>query len=161
MKRHVISILTLAVLVFIAFGSVDNNQEGGAGNVDSTSTSSNEPPSTKEISDVTFNEIHRNFGAKGEYTRLKKEEEWKKLKGKCVEWEGKVEYVDKGWTEGIKVGYKHLDDTMTYDVLVEYPDSKKEKLLNLQKGKIYEYKGRLKNYGGVVTPITLEGVGCK
>lgn len=44
-----------------------------------------------------------------------------------------MEYVDKGLTGGIKVGYKHLDDIMTFDVLVKYPDSHKDKQLDLQK----------------------------
>ena len=109
---------------------------------------------------VTFEEIHELFGIDGRYsTDLQKEEAWKQYKGRCVEWTGELNHLSEGWFGGLTIGMKHLDTTLTYDVLIDAPSSLKNKLLRWHKGERYTYRGQLVAYGGAILAITVDW-GC-
>ena len=117
------------------------------------------PPSPQEISGITFGEVNQRFGLDSTWTDLRKEEEWKKYKGKCVEWVGELSYLDQGLFGGISIGFKHFPHTLTYDVLVLAPRSEKDRLMKLEQGILYKYKATLRDYG-VILPITADW-GCE
>ena len=98
-------------------------------------------------SGITFQEVNSKFGINSSLTDLQKREEWKKYKGKCVQWTGELAHLDEGMLGGIVVGFKHLSDTFTYDVYVTASSQMKDHLLTLSQGSWHEYKGRLKDYG--------------
>ena len=54
-----------------------------------------------KASSISFEEVDSKFGSDSSWTNLRKKEEWKKYKGKCVEWTGKLVYLDEGWGGGI------------------------------------------------------------
>ena len=68
--------------------------------------------------DITFREIHSRFGLDSPLTDLQKKTAWKTYKGKCIQWQGQLVHLDEGLLGGIVIGFKHLPDTFTYDVLV-------------------------------------------
>ncbi len=111
------------------------------------------------ISFISFEEVHEKFGTQGTLTDLQKDREWEKYAGKCVEWDGQLAHLDEGVFGGINIGFKHLQSTLTYDVLVSAPGSEKERLLSWRQGATYQYKARLKNYGGALLPISADW-GC-
>ena len=111
-----------------------------------------------KASSISFEEVDSKFGSDSSWTNLRKKEEWKKYKGKCVEWTGKLVYLDEGWM-GISLGFKHKDLTWTYDVLVSAPKSYKQHALTMEQGSFYNYKMRLDGYAGAILPITGD-LGC-
>ena len=115
--------------------------------------------SSQGVSKITFNEVHNKFSIESSLTDLQKDEEWKKYKGKCVEWRGQLEYLDQGFFGGISVGFKHRNETFTYDVLVSAPKSEKENLMKWRQGTKYTYKATLRDYPGAFMPITADW-GC-
>ncbi len=74
-----------------------------------------------EVDSVTFKEIDSQFSGDG-LTKLQKDEAWKKYKGKCIEWEAELAYLDEGFFGGLSIGFKHKPSTLTYDVLVSVTD---------------------------------------
>ena len=100
------------------------------------------------------------FSPESKWTDLRKKEEWKKYKGKCVVWEGELAYLEQGWFGGLSVGFKHLPHTFTYDVLVSAPRSVKDRLMQWEQGATYKYKATLKDYGGAILPISTDW-GCE
>ena len=101
-----------------------------------------------QVSRITFQELNDKFGPDSKWTNLRKEEEWKKYKGKCVQWSGELSYLDQGILGGISIGFKHVPFTLTYDVLISAPRSEKDKLMRMEQGANYRYKATLKNYAG-------------
>ena len=73
--------------------------------------------SAQEVSKITFNEVHNKFSVESSLTDLQKDELWKEYKGKCVQWNGRLEYLDQGFFGGISAGFKHRNETFTYDVV--------------------------------------------
>ncbi len=111
------------------------------------------------ISNITFSQVHRLFGVDGALTELQKEEEWKKYRGKCVEWTGQLVHLDEGLWSGVEIGFKHAQYTLTYDVIVSAPSAEKERLMALRQGRSYKYQATLREYGGVIMPIQADW-GC-
>ena len=93
--------------------------------------------SAQEVSKITFNEVHNKFSVESSLTDLQKDELWKEYKGKCVEWKGRLEYLDQGFFGGISVGFKHRNETFTYDVLVSAQKSEKENLMKWKQDQIH------------------------
>lgn len=108
---------------------------------------------------ITFEDVVRKFGVGGELTDLQKKDEWEKYRGKCAEGTGELAYVDEGWLGGIRLGFKHSPATLTYDVLVFAPRRARDMALKMEKGRRYEYRATLKDYGGAILPITADW-GC-
>ena len=116
--------------------------------------------SSPRVSGITFKEVNQKFGLKSKWTDLRKKEEWKEYKGKCVQWTGELAYLEQGWLGGISIGFKHLPYTLTYDVLISAPRSEKDRLMQLEQGTSYRYKATLDDYGGAILPITADW-GCE
>ena len=112
------------------------------------------------ISGVTFAQVNRLFAYDSELTDLQKEEEWKNYRGRCIEWTGEVAYLESGFFGGISIGMKHLNSTLTYDVLIDAPSSQKKELLSWRKGTRHTYRATLVNYGSALLPI-LADWGCE
>ena len=110
--------------------------------------------------EITFKEIHNLFGAESKQTDLQKKERWKQYKGQCVEWTGVLAHLDEGWLSGINIGMKHLRSTFTYDVLIDAPDSERDRLMDWVIGNRYTYRATLNQYGGAIMPITADW-GCE
>ena len=108
---------------------------------------------TKAIS-ISFEEVDRKFGIDSNLTKLQKKKEWKKYEGKCVTWTGELVYLDEGMFGGYSLGFKHKDLTFTYDVLVSAPKAFEQKALTMEKGAFYSYTMKLKDFAGVIMPIT-------
>ena len=108
---------------------------------------------TKAIS-ISFEEVDRKFGIDSNLTKLQKKEGWKKYKGECVTWTGELVYLDESMFGGYSLGFKHKDTTFTYDVLVSAPKSFKKQALAMTKESFYNYTIKLKNFAGVIVPIT-------
>ena len=106
-------------------------------------------------SPITFEEVNNKFGIHSTSNKLRKNEEWKAYKGKCVEWIGELSDVTDMFSEitGITLGFKHLRSTFTYDVQISAPVSEKEKFMDLRIGSRYRYRATLRDYGGVIMPI--------
>ena len=117
------------------------------------------PSDSQEVSSITFEELHGLFRPDGPLTELQKDAQWKIYDGQCVEWEGEVVYLDEGAFSGISVGFKHRPATLTYDVLVSAPSSAKETLLGFRKGENYKYQATLRDYPGIIIPMTADW-GC-
>ena len=115
--------------------------------------------SAQTISSITFEQVERNFGSKSSLTELQKDQHWKRYKGACVKWTGKLVHVQEGWLGGITLGFQHQPATFTYDVLLSAPSSYKDIALSMQKNNYCEYTATLKNYGGPILPITADA-GC-
>jgi hypothetical protein len=114
-------------------------------------------PLKLEILDISYFDFDSIFGSTSSLTDIQKEEEWKKYEGKIVKWEGSVVDVDK-MLGSYQVTFKHKPYTFTYDVLVTYDKSMKDKLMTIQKGDYVTYTGKLKSKGGALTTPVLEGI---
>ena len=102
------------------------------------------------ISGITFEEVDSTFGLYSRFTDVQKEAAWKRYKGKCVSWVGELTHLDSGFLGGFKMGMRHLPATSTFDVLVHVPESEKEKMLSMQKGRRYPYLATLVSYGTIL-----------
>ena len=112
------------------------------------------------VSDITFQEVYDKFSVKSNLTDLQKDHFWKDYEGKCVEWTGKLEYLDSGFLGGIDIGFDHGEALFTYDVLVSAPDSVKETALGWSMESVHTYRATLTGYGGAILPISADW-GCE
>lgn len=114
-----------------------------------------------KVSSITFKEVNDKFGVKSSLTDLQKDKEWAKYEGKCVEWRGELAHLDKKWLfSGFDIGFKHLPNTFTYDVLLSAGKEAEAELLKLRQGTTYTYRATLESYGGAIIPISAD-MGCK
>ena len=109
--------------------------------------------------DITFEEVHSKL-SQNILTDLQKKEAWKRYRGKCVQWTGRLVHLDENESGEIEIGYKHLSSTITYDVHIIAPADMKARFFPLKKGSWYQYEGRLKSYGHLIGGIRLE-YGCR
>ena len=112
------------------------------------------------VSTVTFGEINHLFGVNGKLTDIQKDREWEKYRGLCVEWTGKLSYLDSKFFGGFSVGMKHLRGTLTYDVLIDAPSSTEDILMGWNMDEVYTYRATLTRYGGAILPISADW-GCE
>ena len=155
-KRAFISSMgSLFLIVYISENLVPERARAKSERAPASLTGPPKPspaPSEPTVSKITFNEVYNKFGAESSLTELQKDEGWKEYRGKCVEWNGRLAYLDQGFFGGISVGFKHLSHTLTYDVLVSAPEEEKANLMTWNQGSKYTYRATLKNYG-VILPI--------
>lgn len=104
---------------------------------------------------MSYAELERLFGVESTWTDLKKEEEWKKYRGKLVRWRGEVVEVDKtlGMTH---MTVKHLSQTLTFDVQVFVQRDQVERAANLSIGSLVTYEGELDGRPGAIMPCTVQ-----
>ncbi len=152
--RAVVVWLTAWVTLAI---SADNMPKAGSGSIPQGTTTASAAP--QKVSPITFEQVYDLFRPDGSLTELQKKAQWHAYKGECVEWQGEVVYMDDTLFSGIGVGFKHRPSTLTYDVLVATPSSVRETLLGFRKGAAYKYRARLRDYPGVIIPMTADW-GC-
>ena len=115
-----------------------------------------------EKKQISFDEVNTIFGSRTSRSTLWKDEMWKAYKGKCVTWIGKVVHISSryNFSGGISISFKHRASTFSQDVLVMAPMHEKAALMELEIGKMYEYKATLVDYGGAILPIQADW-GCR
>ena len=114
-----------------------------------------------EKKEIAFDEVNTIFGSRSSRSTLWKDEMWKAYKGKCVTWVGKVVRISSryNFSGGISISFKHRASTLSQDVFVMAPMHEKAALMELEIGKMYEYKATLVDYGGAILPIQADW-GC-
>lgn len=105
------------------------------------------------VANVTWEEIDAIYNLKSRNTDLKKNEEWKKYKGKKVKWSGEVTSVSETFGT-LQLQIKMNPDTFTSDLLIRLNADQKTKGLKLTKGDTVRFVGVLENWGSLL-PITL------
>ena len=83
-------------------------------------------------------------------TDIQKEDYFKQVKGRYVQWTGTVEEVDKN-----TISVVCLDDTLTMDFVAIVDDWDKETLKNIQKGQPITIKGKISQQEGDFLPWTI------
>ena len=172
-RKHAAGAVVGGLVIFVLGASIMPTDDAGTAD-ESDSTPIQEPnqatveteaaEATEEtpitvVGDVTFEEVHKLFGASGALTDLQKEEFWERYRGVCVEWTGQLASLDTGLFGGINIGIKHVPTTLTFDVLISAPESEKDRFLTWALGNQYTYQATLKEHGGVILPITVDW-GC-
>jgi len=93
--------------------------------------------------DITFEELDHIFDYGSErYPEKKKREMWRGYKGKYVQWNGRVSFVESRGS-GLNVGFRHGASTPTYDVVVYFPGRSSALRQELRQGRVVTYEGRL------------------
>ncbi len=116
------------------------------------------PPPARESLSQSFEEVDDIFGADSKLTDLQKDELWKDYEGKYVTWTGELTYLKEGLGGGgISAGFRHKPGTLTYDVLVSFPNTLRGKLLNYTEGQVLTYTGKLDTRTGAILPYSLDG----
>jgi len=101
---------------------------------------------------VTYQDLEFIFGINSKYTDLQKEEKFNnEYHGKYVKWTGEVMEVDTSWG-ALKLTIKHknrdFDFFETGDVTVNMNEDQRNTLLEIHKGDVVTYSGRLNDYSG-------------
>lgn len=103
---------------------------------------------TPQFINETCEEMVAIFGLKSRLSDLQKDELWRKYKGKAFKWPMWVHEVSSGLLGGYLVHYKcEHSEAFVSDVLVSYPDGNRQRVMQLNKGSLYEVQGVLKRYG--------------
>jgi hypothetical protein len=97
------------------------------------------------ISGMSFVDFDSKFCVHSRLTDLQKDREIQRFKGQRVRWEGVVSYVRED-----SVGVKHKATTMTYDVLLSVPKSRRADLVLLSEGEKVTYEGTINDYGTIL-----------
>lgn len=141
--RNKILIFVLLLMVLVSSGCVEETEKT--------------TPTTEDLG-ISYFEFDRIFGVDSRLTDIQKNEEWKKYEGKIVKWKGRVVDINEGMFGGYTVTFKHKPTTLTFDVMVDFDDSMKDKLITIQIGDYVTYTGKLKSKGGTFTTPTLDGI---
>ena len=123
----------------------------GNDNKDASTAATSVP---RPIAQISWQEIASLYGVNSGVTNLRKDEEWKKYRGKIVQWEGQVTDIAQGFFGGIRLSIRMDPKTFTSDLLIDLKGDQKSKALQVQKGDTVIFKGILDEWGTFV-PITL------
>lgn len=102
---------------------------------------------------ISWDEIDAIYNVKSDNTELHKKEEWKKFKGKRVNWSGEVSSISDDFG-GLTLQIKMNRDTFSSDLLIYLKRSERAKALRLQKGDSVTFAGKLDDWGTLL-PITV------
>lgn len=115
----------------------------------------NRESSKNQISNIPWYEVDRIYNVKSNTTELQKDEEWKNLKGKRVQWSGYVSEISEGLFSSLTLQVKMNPSTFTSDVLIDLKRSEKEKVKKLSKDMYVTFTGTLDRWGSIL-PITMK-----
>ena len=109
----------------------------------------------REISPVTWAEIHEVYGIGTQSTDIVKDERWKAYKGQTIQWKGEVAEVSKDFMGNYTLAVKMAPDTFTFDVLVKLREDQMDAAFKLKKGDPVVYQAQLLEWGSLL-PITAD-----
>ena len=116
-------------------------------------------PSTANLSYVTKScvELSDKFGMRTKLSDIQRAELWKNYEGKAFEWNLEVREVSSEFFgDGFSVMFKCQNSNAFHsDMIMTYPKTAKDILLQMQKGSVYKVKGLLKDYNALSGLITV------
>ncbi|MFI5297720.1 MAG: hypothetical protein ACHREM_06430 [Polyangiales bacterium] len=88
------------------------------------------------------------FGPESKLSDLQKDEAWKSYQGKAFKWDLRVTEVSSGLLGGYSVQWKCATNSrsLIQDIQIDYPSSRKQDVLQLEKGESYTVRGILKDH---------------
>jgi hypothetical protein len=92
-------------------------------------------------------QLSRLFGPESRLSDLQKEEAWKQYEGKEFSWDLQVVEVSSGMLGGYTVQFKCGRNSPSFiqDIQLSYPSRAKAMVMQLEKGAVYQVKGKLKH----------------
>ena len=108
-----IGVAGVLLLAILSSQPTQNGQLRGGANPTSPSREKAQP-----ASNVSWEEIDSIYSLSSKVTDLRKDEEWKKYKGKTVQWTGCVEEITKGMVGGLRLCIKMNPKTFTFDLMI-------------------------------------------
>ena len=122
---------------------------------DSSHSSSSAPAERAQTQEtISWSEINSIYNIKSRDTDLQKKEQWKRFKGKRVNWSGEVASISDGFG-GLTLQIKMNSSAFVSDLLIRLKRSERAKALRLQKGDSVTFSGKLDDWGTLM-PITLD-----
>lgn len=140
---------TVAFIWMVLYVGAGFNQQSEEST--SNSVSKIDPEKVEYINESCL-EVSQKFGTDSSLSDIQKQESWKDYKGKAFEWDMEVgEVQDEAFGSGYNVQFKcRGSNAFITDVMIDYPQSNKQEVLQLQKGNFYNVKGVLNDYSGFV-----------
>lgn len=114
--------------------------------------------SKNRVSGITWSEYDAIYDVKSKYTKLQKEKEWEKFKGKTIEWTGEVAEVKDGALGGLQIWVKMDRDTFTFDVRVDLHRAFENEAMKLKVGDSVTFRGELSSWGTMLPSSVRNGV---
>ncbi len=111
------------------------------------------PP--KVFAGISQEELDTQVGKKSTFPRSKKNELWKKYKGKYVRWQGYIAYKGMGRVDWNRVGISSKRKKNA-DVEVLFDWTMFDKVVNLREGSLITYTGRLVSRPVISAPFRLD-----
>ncbi|MFK5922530.1 MAG: NINE protein [Verrucomicrobiota bacterium] len=111
----------------------------------------------ERVSNITWREFDSIYNLQSDATDLQKESEWKKYKGKTIQWSGEV--FDIGESFGsLTLSIKMNSDTFTFDLLVFLRKEAKDDAISLRKGDPVTFQADLDSWGGLLPTNLKNGI---
>lgn len=112
---------------------------------------------TEKVSKISWEEFDSIYNLQSNATDLQKESEWKKYKGKTIQWSGEV--FDIGESFGsLTLSIKMNSDTFTFDLLVFLSKEAKSDAISLRKGDHVTFQGDLDSWGSLLPTNLKNGI---
>lgn len=141
--RHIASVVALAGLGVLAVGTGD-----------STTSSNKAQESVQPISSINWHTIDSIYNLKHKATDIQKDEAWKQLKGKRVQWTGRVSEISDSFGS-LTLQIKMNPDTFTSDIILTLRKDQRDKAVKLSKGEPVTFTGTLDRWGSLM-PISMK-----
>lgn len=151
-------VIALWVVILVVFSGGNNNESKNSralNNAPESAQSFSRENSQNNISNISWYEVDRIYNISSNTSELQKDEEWKKLKGKKVQWSGFVSEVSNGLFGGLSLQIKMNPSTLTSDLIIDLKRSEKEKASKLSKNMYVTFVGILDEWGSLL-PISLK-----
>ena len=102
-------------------------------------------------------ELSDKFGLQTKLSDIQKIEFWKNYEGKAFEWVLEVTEVSNEFLDdGFVVFFKCKNSSaFNHDIMMVYPNTAKDMLLQMKKGSFYKVKGLLQDYNSISGLITV------
>jgi len=142
----------LFVIVIAAANKDPNNHSRTvASSSNSTTRTVAENEQLAFVSDSCLS-LSKAFGAGSSYSDIQKKELWKNYKNKGFNWNLRVAEVSEAMLgNGYQVQFKcERSDAFVSDIIIDYPESAKGEVMQLQKGSLYTVKGKLEDYNSLI-----------
>lgn len=155
MRKRILSFLVLGIFVFLAFGSVPDENNRSSNSSGSTSSSRNKQNyADVPIANISWSEIDRIYNLNNKTTELQKKEAWNNYEGKKVKWSGSVSSVAETFGT-LQLQVKMNSSTFTSDVIISLRSDQRQKALALSEGNNVTFSGILSDWGTLM-PISLD-----
>lgn len=112
------------------------------------------PEAEVEIANIPWAEIDRIYNLKSKTTEIQKESEWKRYKGKRVQWSGVVTEISETFGN-LFLHIKMNPETFTSDLHIKIREEQRDRAMSYRKGDKVSFVGTLSDWGTLM-PITLD-----